>query len=45
MAFGLSWGPIGIWWSMFWSNLVVTLIAFVLYKTERWAHKINPDLL
>lgn len=45
LAFGLSLGPVGIWWSMFWSNLVVTLIAFVLYRTERWAHKINPDTL
>lgn len=45
MAFGLGWGPVGIWWSMFWSNLVVTLVAYLLYRTDRWAHKINPETL
>ncbi|HAP44337.1 MAG: hypothetical protein A2087_11240 [Spirochaetes bacterium GWD1_61_31] len=43
LCFGLAWGPVGIWWSMFWSNLVVTAIAYYLYRTGRWAHKINPD--
>ncbi len=45
MAFGLAWGPVGIWWSMFVSNLGVTAIAYALYKTDRWTRKINPDAL
>jgi putative MATE family efflux protein len=45
MAFGLGWGPNGIWWSMFVSNLGVTAIAYALYKTDRWTRKINPDTL
>jgi Na+-driven multidrug efflux pump len=45
MAFGLGWGPVGIWWSMFASNLGVTLIAYALYKTDRWTRTINPDTL
>jgi putative MATE family efflux protein len=45
LAFGLAWGPAGIWWSMFWSNTVVAVIAWFLYRSERWAHRIDPDKL
>ncbi len=43
LAFTLAWGPVGIWWAMFISNMGVTAIAFILYKTDRWTRVINPD--
>ncbi|HOX91761.1 MAG TPA: MATE family efflux transporter, partial [Spirochaetales bacterium] len=45
LAFTFGMGPNGIWWSMVISNTGVTIIAYILYKRGRWAHKINPDHL
>jgi len=41
MAFTLGWGPVGIWWSMFASNMGVTAIAWFLYRSERWARSVG----
>lgn len=41
MAFTLGWGPVGIWWSMFVSNMGVTAIAWFLYRSERWARSVG----
>jgi len=36
-------GAVGIWWSMFISNLAMAVISFILYKTERWTSKLKPE--
>ncbi|MGM0432530.1 MAG: MATE family efflux transporter [Spirochaetota bacterium] len=41
----LAMGPDGIWWAMFASNFSVALIMFILYRTERWKYKLNPDTI
>lgn len=34
-------GVQGLWWAMFLSNLIVAVMAFFLYRTGRWKHKIG----
>lgn len=41
----LDFGPAGIWWAMFLSNLVVVIIICFLYRTDRWKYKLNPDTI
>lgn len=43
LSFVFGIGPLGIWWSMFISNMASTTIVWILYKTGRWAHKVNLD--
>ncbi len=43
LALGLSWGPTGIWWSMFASNLVIAVVGFYWLSRGRWLHKIDPS--
>ncbi|MDA3832285.1 MAG: MATE family efflux transporter [Spirochaetales bacterium] len=38
-------GPEGIWWAMFLSNFSVALFMFLLYRTERWKYRLNPDTI
>jgi putative MATE family efflux protein len=38
-------GPDGIWWAMFASNFSVAIIMFLLYRTQRWKNKLNPDTI
>jgi len=45
LAISLSWGPAGIWWSMFASNLVTAIIGFVWLGRGHWLHKIDPATL
>jgi Na+-driven multidrug efflux pump len=41
----LGFGPAGIWWAMFVSNLMVVIIICFLYRTDRWKYKLNPDTI
>ena len=41
----LAWGPIGIWWSMFASNLVIAIVGFFWLSRGTWLHKIDPATL
>lgn len=43
LAHALSLGAAGIWWAMFISNVGVAVIGFLLYRTDRWMYKLNPD--
>lgn len=45
LAVRMGMGPTGIWISMFVSNLVIAVAGFLLLRTERWMHKIDPDKL
>lgn len=45
LAVRLGFGPPGIWISMFVSNLVIASAGFLLLRTGRWMHKIDPDTL
>ncbi len=37
-----GWGPIGIWWSMFASNLLIAIVGFFWLSRGHWLHKIDP---
>lgn len=37
-----GWGPIGIWWSMFASNLLIAVVGFFWLSRGHWLHKIDP---
>jgi putative MATE family efflux protein len=41
----LNMGPDGIWWAMFISNFSVAVIMFLLYRTQRWKYRLNPDTI
>ncbi len=43
LAILLAWGPAGIWWAMFASNLVIAAVGFVWLAKGHWLHKIDPD--
>ncbi len=45
LAITLAWGPSGIWWSMFASNLVIATIGFFWLSRGRWLDKIDPATL
>ncbi len=38
-------GASGIWWSMFFSNLLVALGYIILYRTGRWSVQLDPDTI
>ena len=40
-----GWGPIGIWWSMFASNLLIAIVGFFWLSRGHWLHKIDPATL
>jgi len=40
-----GWGPIGIWWSMFASNLLIAIVGFFWLSRGTWLHKIDPATL
>ncbi|MFW6260364.1 MAG: MATE family efflux transporter [Spirochaetota bacterium] len=40
-----GWGPIGIWWSMFASNLLIAIVGFFWLSRGNWLHKIDPATL
>ncbi len=44
-AVTLGWGPTGIWWSMFVSNLLTGIVGFLWLARGRWLHKIDPSSL
>ena len=39
----LTMGPVGIWWSMFASNLLVAVAGFYVVSRGKWMDKLNPD--
>jgi putative MATE family efflux protein len=39
----LAWGPSGIWSAMFLSNIVMFIIGYIMLKSNRWLHKLDPD--
>ncbi|MCG8572468.1 MAG: MATE family efflux transporter [Spirochaetes bacterium] len=43
LAIVLKFGPEGIWWSMFFSNIVVTVAGFYWLKRGKWAYAIDVD--
>ncbi len=45
LAVWLGMGPRGIWISMFVSNLVIAVAGFLLLRTGRWMHRLDPDSL
>ncbi|MCK4515306.1 MAG: hypothetical protein KAU31_08615, partial [Spirochaetaceae bacterium] len=45
LAIALNWGPDGIWWSIFFSNLVTAAAGFLVLRRGRWLSKINPDAI
>lgn len=45
LAIVLNWGPDGIWWSMFFSNLVTATAGFLVLRRGRWLSKIDPDTI
>lgn len=45
LAIVLNWGPDGIWWSIFFSNLVTATAGFLVLRRGRWLSKINPDAI
>lgn len=45
LALGLSWGPVGVWWSMFASNLLTAVAGFLWLRRGTWLRKINVDEL
>lgn len=36
-------GALGIWWSMFTSNVVTAAIGFAMLSRGSWLHKLDPD--
>lgn len=42
LALGLSLGPLGIWYAMFVSNLVITLLGYAYYRKEKWMEALKP---
>jgi putative MATE family efflux protein len=41
----LNMGPEGIWWAMCISNFSAAVIMFLLYRTQRWKYRLNPDTI
>ncbi len=40
LAFVLNHGPKGIWWAMFISNLLSGILAYIIFLTGKWKHKV-----
>ncbi len=36
-------GPVGIWWAMCISNILVAAGNYMLYRTGRWKYRLNPE--
>lgn len=45
MALTLAWGPLGIWWAMFVSNLVIAVAGFLWLRRGTWLRKIDVDAI
>lgn len=45
LVLAFSWGPSGVWWAMFASNLITATAGFYWLSRGRWLHKIDPDTL
>lgn len=45
LVLGLSWGPSGVWWAMFASNLVTATAGFYWLSRGHWLHRIDPATL
>lgn len=43
LAFIAGFGADGIWYAMFLSNAGIAVIGFLLYRTDRWMYKLNPE--
>ena len=41
LAVHLDWGIAGVWYAMFLSNLLITLIGYLRYKSGNWAHALD----
>ena len=44
-AIRLSWGPSGIWWAMFFSNMIVAAIGLLWFHRGTWTTALDPDKL
>ena len=44
-AIALNFGPDGIWWAMFVSNLVTAAAGFLILSRGRWLSRIDPDTI
>ncbi len=45
LSLALAWGPNGIWWAMFASNLLIATAGFIWLSRGTWLTKIDPDSL
>lgn len=45
LAYVLSWGPNGVWWAMFWSNMGTALISLGCFLTGSWARPVIKKAL
>jgi len=45
LAITLGWGPSGIWWAMFASNLIIAVAGFLWLKRGTWLRKIDVDTI
>ena len=43
LSVSLSWGPSGIWWSMFFSNLVVAVAGLLWFRRGGWITALDPE--
>jgi Na+-driven multidrug efflux pump len=39
LAINLEWGTKGIWWGMFFSNFITSIIAAIWFKKGSWKEK------
>jgi putative MATE family efflux protein len=45
LAISFSWGPPGIWWAMFFSNLLIAAAGFYWFRRGSWIYALDPDSL
>ncbi len=45
LAYSLGMGPSGIWWSMFFSNVAVTIVGWIWFKKGTWKTKATHHVL
>jgi putative MATE family efflux protein len=45
LVLAFSWGPSGVWWAMFASNLITATAGFYWLSRGRWLTRIDPDSL
>ncbi|MFO7849106.1 MAG: MATE family efflux transporter [Spirochaetia bacterium] len=45
LAVVLAWGPVGIWWSMFLSNMIIAAAGLYWFRRGKWITALDPDTI